>query len=70
MATRISLRWRWRYALGAPLLGLLTALGGCLSVKSEHEIKPIHITMDINLKVDRELNSFFGDIDEPAKAKE
>ena len=50
--------------------GLLVALvvgvlaPGCFSVKTEHEIKPIHITMDINLKVDRELNNFFGDIDE------
>ena len=37
---------------------------GCISVKTEHEIKPIHITMDINLKVDRELDQFFGEIDE------
>lgn len=28
-----------------------------------HEIRPIHITLDINLKVDRELDNFFGDID-------
>lgn len=30
--------------------------GGCLAVKTEHEVKPIHITMDVNLKVDRELD--------------
>lgn len=29
--------------------------GGCLAVKTEHEVKPIHITMDVNLKVDREI---------------
>jgi len=27
------------------------------------EIKPIHITIDVNLKVDKELDDFFGDID-------
>jgi Skp family chaperone for outer membrane proteins len=27
------------------------------------EIKPIHITIDVNVKVDRALDSFFGDID-------
>jgi hypothetical protein len=28
------------------------------------EIKPIHITIDINVKIDKELDDFFGDIDE------
>jgi len=27
------------------------------------EIKPIHITIDINVKVDRALDSYFDDID-------
>ena len=31
------------------------------------EIKPIHITIDINIKVDRALDDFFSDIDESAK---
>jgi uncharacterized protein YdbL (DUF1318 family) len=26
---------------------------GCLAVKTQHEVKPIHITMDVNLKVDK-----------------
>ncbi len=30
------------------------------------EIKPIHITIDINVKVDRALDDFFGDLDEAA----
>lgn len=30
------------------------------------EIKPIHITIDINIKVDRALDDFFSDIDESA----
>jgi hypothetical protein len=31
------------------------------------EVKPIHITIDVNIKVDRALNDYFGEID---KAKE
>ena len=33
------------------------------------EVKPIHMTLDINLKVDRELDEFFEDVEEmPATA--
>ncbi|NLB70280.1 MAG: hypothetical protein GX804_11495 [Lentisphaerae bacterium] len=35
---------------------------GC--IRTTHEIKPIHITMDINLKVDKALDDFFSEIDE------
>jgi hypothetical protein len=42
----------------------------CLSACTRHEVnvapvevKPIHITIDVNVKVDRELDSFFDDID-------
>ncbi len=28
------------------------------------EVKPIHITIDVNIKVDRALDSFFDDIDQ------
>ena len=27
------------------------------------EVKPIHITIDVNIKVDKALDDFFGDID-------
>lgn len=43
------------------LLSLATLLGGCISVKTESEIKPIHITMDVNLKVDKELDKAFSE---------
>jgi hypothetical protein len=33
------------------------------------EIKPIHITIDVNVKVDRALDDFFGDIDEAIKSE-
>lgn len=44
-------------------LAALAALcaAGCINLKTESEIKPIHITMDINLKVDKELDKAFAD---------
>ena len=36
-------------------------LPGCIQVKTESEIKPIHITMDVNLKVDKQLDKAFAD---------
>lgn len=40
---------------------LALTMVGCLSIKTESEIKPIHITMDVNLKVDKELDKAFAD---------
>lgn len=38
---------------------LLVVLGnGCFMVKTEHKIEPIHITMDVNLKVQRDIEDF------------
>jgi hypothetical protein len=28
------------------------------------EVKPIHITIDVNVRVQKDLDNFFGDIDE------
>lgn len=39
------------------------ALTGCATVKVEPiEVKPIHITVDVNVKVDREVASLLSDI--------
>ena len=44
------------------LLPLL--LVGCLNVKTAPiEVKPIHITVDINVRVEKALDDFFGDLD-------
>ena len=43
------------------LVSMSLVSGGCFHVKTESEIKPIHITMDINLKVDKELDKAFAD---------
>ena len=34
------------------------------------EFKPIHITIDVNIKVDRALDDFFGDLDKAATEKQ
>ena len=46
----------------APSFALIAsfAICGCFTVKTESEIKPIHITMDVNLKVDKELDKAFA----------
>lgn len=51
-----------------PVLALLFCLlaPGCTRhevAMKPVEIKPIHITIDVNVKVDRALDDFFGDID-------
>ncbi len=46
---------------------VLFFLAGCSSSHQVEikpvEIKPIHITIDVNVKVDRALDDFFNDID-------
>ncbi len=52
-----------RLLVSAVLLGSL-ALGGCVNVKTAPiEVKPIHITVDVNVKVAKALDDFFGDLD-------
>jgi hypothetical protein len=51
--------------MGSLIVAAAVALAaGCATVKVEPiEVKPIHITMDVNVKVDRALTEFFGDVD-------
>lgn len=43
------------------------AVSGCLSIKTEHEIKPIRITMDLNLKVDEQIDKSLAENEKPVK---
>jgi hypothetical protein len=56
-----------KYIFFTLLLALMTLFSsGCTRHEVEVkpvEIKPIHITIDINVKVDRALDDFFGDLD-------
>ena len=43
----------------------------CIKLKHEMTIQPVHITLDVTIKIDRELENFFADIDKAAvKAEE
>jgi hypothetical protein len=49
-----------------PAAFFFLAVAACTQHKVEVapvEIKPIHITIDVNVKVDRALDDFFSDID-------
>lgn len=45
------------------LLAIGSLFSGCFTIKTEHEVKPIQITVDVNLKVQRELDNIFGELD-------
>lgn len=55
---------------GGLLLAGAILMGGILGCNTQHkvqvepvEVKPIHITIDVNVKVDRALDDFFDEID-------
>lgn len=49
------------------LVAIALSLSGCLSVKPI-EVKPIHITVDVNVRVEQALNDFFGEIDKSSSS--
>lgn len=51
------------------LVPLAVVLGGCLNIKTHHTVDPIQINVEVNVKVDKALNDFFGDIDKKAADK-
>lgn len=53
-------------AAAAVLLGF--GASACIHTESEVdvkpiEIKPVHITLDINIRIEKALDDFFGDLD-------
>lgn len=56
-------------ALIAPCMVFCIFSLGC---KTEHkvelEVKPMQITIDVNIRIDRQLEDFFGNLDEAAKS--
>ena len=47
-----------------PVAMLPLLLTGCLNVTTAPiEVKPIHITVDVNVRVEKALDDFFGDLD-------
>jgi hypothetical protein len=70
IVSRISMNTRpmTRLLPAACLLLLASAGVGCFSVKTEHKIEPIHITMDVNLRLERELEETFSSLDQRSLA--
>ncbi|MDJ0803882.1 MAG: hypothetical protein QNI89_01700 [Desulfobacterales bacterium] len=57
------------------LLLTVALLAGIGAACTEHrvevapvEVKPIHITIDVNVKIDREIDDYFGDLFEQEEA--
>jgi len=46
-----------------PVLFIVLGNFSCIKLEHEMSIKPIHITVEIKVKIDKELDDFFGDID-------
>jgi hypothetical protein len=51
------------------LFCFVLAVPGCMRIKHDITIQPIHVTMEITVKIDQALSDFFGDIDKAAAAK-
>ncbi len=46
--------------LAATMLGLTCIMAGCgPTVTIKHEVQPIHLTVDVNIRVQKELEKFF-----------
>ena len=44
--------------------GIALMLTGCWTVTVKHQVEPIYITMNVNVKVEKQLNDFFDFEDE------
>ena len=64
MSTRIARR---HGAAAVSLVAALVAAGGCLQTRHEIEVKPMHITVDVNVRIQNELKKEFGEQDAAMK---
>jgi len=49
-----------------PVVATLLLATACIRLKHEMTIQPVHITVDVRIRIDRELENFFADIDKAA----
>ena len=57
-----------RNLFAVALTAAVLCVAGCIKTENTVEVKPItlnpiQVTLDINIKVDRDLDTFFGDLD-------
>ena len=48
------------------VVAMLLLATACIKLKHEMTIQPVHITVDVRIRIDRELENFFADIDKAA----
>jgi len=53
-----------------PVVATLLLATACIKLKHEMTIQPVHITVDVRIRIDRELENFFADIDKAAVTAE
>ena len=49
-----------------PLAALFALTLNSCTIKTEHEIKPIEINVNVRVQVEKELDNFFSDLDNQA----
>ena len=40
-------------------VGIVSTLTGCWTITVKHQVEPIYITMNVNVKVEKQLDDFF-----------
>ncbi len=43
---------------------MVMTTAGCIKIKHDMTIQPVHVTVEIRVKIDRALENFFSDIDQ------
>ncbi|MEI6211408.1 MAG: hypothetical protein WCR06_07255 [bacterium] len=56
-------KWATASALLCLAAGLAGGCSGSIRTDNQVEVKPIHITIDVNVRVQKDLDNFFGEID-------
>lgn len=51
-------------------LSALSAAGCVRVTTAPIEVKPIHVTVDVNVKVNKDLDDYFGDVDKKSSTVE
>ena len=49
-----------------PFAALLALTFGSCTIKTEHEVKPIEINVNVRVQVEQQLDNFFADLDSQA----
>lgn len=52
-----------RIWMAMTLTWVLAAGVSCIRMKHEMTIQPVHVTVEIRVKIDKELSNFFGELD-------